>query len=139
MPFGRTVFPLTTTGSAMLAINVSPALLVSVPTASIIATVSVVPAGISTISGGGAADDFGAAACGVADFGTADFFGAAAFGEADSAGEVSLARGAFSVLPGSAAGGVLGACVAGWDGVAGGASCAGRLQAIKPIAKASAT
>src|SRR5215813_2539360 len=60
MPFGRTVFPLTTTDSATLAINVSPALLVSVPTASIIATVSVVPAGISTISGAGAADDFGA-------------------------------------------------------------------------------
>src|SRR5262245_53367512 len=55
VPFANAVLPLTTTGSAMLARNSSPALLLSVPTASIIATISTVPAGILTISCGGGA------------------------------------------------------------------------------------
>src|SRR5262249_62061023 len=60
VPFGSTVFPPTTTGSARLAENISPALLVSVPTASIIATVIIVSAGMVTVSTAGAIGAFGA-------------------------------------------------------------------------------
>src|SRR5262245_17847864 len=67
VPFGNTVFPSTATGSARLAENVSPALFVSVPTASIIATVIIVPAGIVTVSTAGA---IGAFAAGVSTPGT---------------------------------------------------------------------
>src|SRR5262249_44873841 len=66
IPFGNTVLPFTTTGSARLAENISPALLVSVPTASIIATVSLVSAGIVTVRTTGG---MGAFAAGVSDCG----------------------------------------------------------------------
>jgi hypothetical protein len=95
----------------MLAVNMSPGLLVSVPTASVITTVRTVPDGMRTISGGGPGAGLGAGAG--AGAGAAPVF----------------ALGAGSVLGGSA--GVEG-CAAGWSGVEAAGSSA-RLQAVKAL------
>src|SRR5215813_4349372 len=136
VPFGNTVFPSTTTGSARLAENVSPALLVSVPTASIIATVIVVPEVIVTVSTAGAVGPFGA---GVSTPGTL----VATLGAWVRSAGVDLpscctGAGVAASLPDFSAGGV-GVLAAGAVGCAldESASVAGRLQAITPSTSAS--
>src|SRR5262245_50290219 len=66
-----TVLPFTTTGSPRLPVNVSPGLLESVPTASIITTVKAVPEGMLTVSVGGGAGAIFLGSAGAAEVGAA--------------------------------------------------------------------